>query len=299
LFRLLGILKEKRYNMVNMKEHCKQKEELQMGKQTNARKRPSQQRGRSRPRSRKSAAKKQRPLGLWFLLIGIVLAMGVWALTRIPPGLLVMGSIAVLVVILLLIGIGFVFRSRLTPEELQQWQGQQMEAIRMEETAHMVDVRPVQREDLAHLSDSEFEELTIALLEAMGVAYDVERVGGAGDRGIDLRGKNRFGQLLIVQCKRFFGYNVAPKYTREFGGTIGPQGAREAWFVTTTFFSPQAKADVFYFTRPGLIVLVDGEQLITFIHQHWDALPSKWQWRLTECVVESDRHPRGEEQRPQ
>lgn len=176
-----------------------------MRKQTNTRKQSSQQRGRYRPRSRKPVAKKQHPLGLWLLLTGIVLAMGAWALTHIPPGLLVRGSIAVLVVILLLIGIWFAFRYRLTSEELQQWQGQQMEVMRMEETAQMVGVRPVQREDLAHLSDGEFEEFTIALLEAMGVAYDLERVGGARDRGIDLRGKNQFGQLLIVQCKRFFG----------------------------------------------------------------------------------------------
>ncbi len=67
----------------------------------------------------------------------------------------------------------------------------------------------------------------------------------------------------------------------------------EAWFVTTSFFTDQAADEVSDLTHLRRMVLVDGQKLVNFIHQHWESLPSKWQWRLTECMVESDRQHRG------
>ena len=66
-------------------------------------------------------------------------------------------------------------------------------------------------------------------------------------------------------------------------------GANEGWFVTTAFFTDQARADVGHLVDRGNMVLVDGKKLETSIREYWDALPSQWQWRLTECMVTRDR----------
>ncbi|HEU5383525.1 MAG TPA: restriction endonuclease, partial [Ktedonobacteraceae bacterium] len=86
----------------------------------------------------------------------------------------------------------------------------------------------------------------------------------------------------------FFGSKVAPKYTREFGWAIAQHGAHEAWFVTTALFSDQARDDVSLLTSRDALKLIDGPPLLAYVHDHWDALPARWQWRLTECMLERD-----------
>lgn len=124
----------------------------------------------------------------------------------------------------------------------------------------------------------------------MGVASDLERVGGAGDRGVDLCGKDEFGRPFIVQCKRFFGHKVTPIDTRSFRGARQSHGADLAWFVTTSSYTAQAAQEVANLRQQGFMVLIDGVTLIALIRDHWEALPAQWQWRLTECMAESDRH---------
>jgi hypothetical protein len=262
---------------------------LSMGKQ------PSRQK-RSGPgrqiRTQMRRSKKQSTTGLWLLLIGILLALGVWALIHIPPGFLIAGGILVLVILLLLLIIRFALCYRLTPEEQQLWEEQQTQAKRMEVTAQAIGSRPVEIQDLAHLGDKEFERFTGALLETMGVAWELECVGGAGDGGIDLRGKDRFNRLFIVQCKRLFGRKggkVTAEQARGFRGAMNRSRAGEAWFVTTSSFTQQAADEVSDLTSISTMVLVDGQRLITFLHEQWDALPAQWRWRLTECMLERDR----------
>jgi hypothetical protein len=258
-----------------------------MGRQP-SRQRQSGQRSRQ-ARSRRQRSSKQRTRGLWLLLIVLLLALGAWEALRLPPGFLIAGSMAVVVLVLLLLMIWFLRRYQLTPEE-QDWQKEQrMEAARMEATAQAIGARPLELEDLAHLGDKEFEYFTGALLEAMGILSEWECVGGAADHGIDLRGKDRNGLLHIVQCKRFFGYKVASKYTREFGWAIGLHGAYRAWFVTTTLFSAQARDDVSPLTSRDALRLIDGPTLLEYIHDYWNALPARGQWRLTECMGKRDR----------
>ena len=172
------------------------------------------------------------------------------------------------------------------------------EFMRMEDTAQAVGVRQIEVEDLRYLTKgkpgTEFEYFTAALLEAMGVASDLTWVGGSGDGGIDLLGKDQFQRPFVAQCKHYFGHPVVPRETRDFGYAMSVRGSHCAWFVTTSTFTPQAKRDVTKLTSPGLMVLVDGTLLLTYIRDHWDALPTRWQWRLTECMVERDRQRRGE-----
>lgn len=253
------------------------------------RKRANRSRGQSRSWSRKSAAKQQSLAGYRALLAVCSLLTVGWLLTRVPPGLLIAGSIVILIVILLGIILWFIVRSRPTPEELLWSEEQQMQAVRMEETAQAIGVRPVELADLAHLSHEEFEYFTGALLEAMGVLSEWERVGGSGDHGIDLRGKNRHGLLIVVQCKHFFSGKVTPRQTREFGWALGQHNADEAWFVTTASFTEQARADVEKLTYSGHMTLIDGEKLLEYLWEHWHALPNKWQWRLTECTLKNSQ----------
>jgi restriction endonuclease Mrr len=42
----------------------------------------------------------------------------------------------------------------------------------------------------------------------------------------------------------------------------------EAWFVTTSFFTDQAADEVSDLTHLRRMVLVDGQKLVNFIHQH-------------------------------
>jgi restriction endonuclease Mrr len=198
----------------------------------------------------------------------------------------------VLVLLLLLLILWFVLRYRLTPQERQRWAEQQIQARQMEATAQAIGSRSVEIQDLAHLGDKEFEHFTGALLETMGVASELTCVGGARDGGIDLRGKDRFNRLFIVQCKRLFGRKggkVTPEQTRSFRGAMNRWRAGEAWFVTTSSFTEQAADEVSDLTGISSMVLVDGQQLITCIHEQWHALPAEWQWRLTECMVKRDR----------
>jgi hypothetical protein len=252
----------------------------------------------SRRGSRRHAARKQQnTTGLWLLLALVLLSMVVWALLRVPIDLLhqiEVGALVLLLVVLLLIAAWFVLRSRLTPEE-RAWRNKQQEELdQADETARAVGAREVELDDLRHLTDREFERLAAALVETMGVASEVEVVGGAGDGGIDVRGKNRFHQLFVAQCKRYFNHSVAPKETREFAGAMSSHESHDGWFITTSTFSPQAEYDVKKWTSAGLMVLVDGALLLSFIHDHWDALPARWRWRLTQCMVKRDRQRRAE-----
>src|SRR6266851_5551569 len=95
----LSILREPRYTMIDFERILRTKG-ITMRKQTTVRRRPGRRRGRSRTHSHRPAARKQSTLGLRLLLVGVLLVMGVWALMRVPPGLLILGSIAVLVVII-------------------------------------------------------------------------------------------------------------------------------------------------------------------------------------------------------
>lgn len=226
------------------------------------------------------------------MLVSTLLALGVWGALRVPAGFLLAGGILLLIFLLLVLLAWFALRYRVTPEQRQCWEEQQMHAARMDATARAIGSRALEIQDLAYLGDKEFEYFTGALLETMGAASELECVGGARDGGIDLRGKDRFNRLFIVQCKRLFGRKsgkVTPEQTRSFRGAMQRWQAGEAWFVTTSSFTQQAADEVSDLTGLSRMVLVDGQQLVAFIHEQWDALPAQWQWRLTECMVERDR----------
>ena len=249
------------------------------------------QSGRTRRRTStlgKRPRVKKRPSGVWIVLVAILLIFGGWEIIQLPSSLLILGSSVGIVIVLLLLGGWFAFQWRPTTEE-QSWRGEQkMIHVQMQDTANALGIRLVELDNLQHLKHHEFEHFIGALLETAGVAFDLERVGGAGDRGVDLRGKDRFNRPFIVQCKHYFGHKVTPTETRDFRGARQSHGADEAWFVTTSSFTRQAEQEVEDLRHLGRIVLVDGVKLVELIREHWDALPHRWQWRLTECMIASD-----------
>jgi Ca2+/Na+ antiporter len=252
-------------------------------RQTHARRR--QQRSPTRTQARQSGWRRVGMVILFLVLAGAVLlalAPGVF-LHVVTVTIVVLGILALIVLVVWILLI-----LRRPPEE-QRWQtAQRQELVRMEQTASTVGTRPIARTDLTHLHHKEFEHFTVALLTAMDVATDLQCVGGSRDHGIDFRGYSAHGNLIIGQCKKWRD-NIGPDLTREFRGTFGLHQAFEGWFVTTAFFTEQAVDEVASYVDRGQIKLVDGDILVEYIQQFWDALPAQWQWRLTECMVQRDQ----------
>ena len=108
--------------------------------------------------------------------------------------------------------------------------------------------------DAMSLTPSEFEERIQYLLQDLGWER-VERVGGSGDGGVDLRAVYQ-GQRYIVQCKRYNG-RVGPQYLRDLEGARHHEQADRALLVTTGHFTQQGTAWV----RGKPIDLWDGRVL--------------------------------------
>lgn len=113
--------------------------------------------------------------------------------------------------------------------------------------------------DISALSPDQFEERIEALLRDMGWS-GVKRVGGRGDRGVDLRGEYQ-GQTYVVQCKH--KPKVTPSEMRDFVGTRLNQKADRGLFVTSGLFSNQARLEA----RENPLELWDGDDLAERIHQ--------------------------------
>ena len=95
-------------------------------------------------------------------------------------------------------------------------------------------------DQLKALTPAQFEEFSRLLLLAAGYR-DVQRVGGSGDQGVDLRMADPAGNLCVVQCKRYAG-SVSPAVVRELYGVMARTGAREAYLLTTGRVSHDAQA---------------------------------------------------------
>jgi restriction system protein len=93
--------------------------------------------------------------------------------------------------------------------------------------------------DAISLTPSDFERRVQLLLQDLGWEH-VEHVGGAGDGGVDLRGRCD-GHRYIVQCKRYKGI-VSPTHIRDLAGALEHEAAERALLVTTGRVSHQARA---------------------------------------------------------
>ena len=111
--------------------------------------------------------------------------------------------------------------------------------------------------DIAGLSHVQFEKRIEALLNDMGW-IGVERVGGRGDRGVDLRGKYQ-DQTYVVQCKH--KAKVTPAEMRDFVGTRVNQKVHHGLFITSGRYTRQARQE----SQGNPIELWDGDDLAEHI----------------------------------
>ncbi|HEY1216250.1 MAG TPA: restriction endonuclease [Bryobacteraceae bacterium] len=118
------------------------------------------------------------------------------------------------------------------------------------------------QETLATVSPAFFETVVLDVLHRMGYGTsrtDLQRVGGAGDGGIDgVISLDKLGlEKVYVQAKRW-QHAVGRPEVQAFYGALAGQRAAKGVFITTSAFTAQA---VDFARSVERIVLVDGNRL--------------------------------------
>ncbi len=129
-------------------------------------------------------------------------------------------------------------------------------AERMRTQAKRADLKLAQ---LGTLTPEGFEEFVAEVFEAMG--YTVDRVGGSGDEGADLRVAKK-GLRGVVQCKYFSRGVVGSPELQKFLGTVHHTKSHKGFFVTTRTFTLAAEK----FVADHPIELIDGPRLVELVH---------------------------------
>ena len=131
------------------------------------------------------------------------------------------------------------------------------------------------------LTATEFELLTIHLLDAMGFE-GTQHTGKSGDKGIDAFGTLTASGLirvrLYVQAKRYKANQVIDVTTvKNFRGSI-PKDAQGA-FIATCAFHKKAYEEA---SREGFtpVTLINGRQLVDLLAEHWAYIPEEVQEQL-------------------
>jgi restriction system protein len=111
---------------------------------------------------------------------------------------------------------------------------------------------------LGSLSPEGFEEFVAEVFESLG--YAVERVGGSGDEGADLR-IGRDGLRAVVQCKYYSRGVIGSPELQKFLGTVHHTRSHKGFFVTTRTFTLAAEK----FAAEHPIELIDGPRLVELV----------------------------------
>ena len=134
---------------------------------------------------------------------------------------------------------------------------------------------------ILELDDKEFEILITHLLTALGFEGS-EHHGRVGDGGVDATGELNVANLakvkVYVQAKRYkLGSKINPGTVKSLRQSIpfGGQGA----FITTCDFQDASKEVALEsgFPRIGLI---NGNQLVDILVEHWDDIPFEFRDKL-------------------
>lgn len=118
--------------------------------------------------------------------------------------------------------------------------------------------------NIAKCSPSFFENLVVELLVAMGYGGSIadagQTVGKSGDGGIDgIIKEDKLGlDIVYIQAKRWEG-QVGAKEIRNFVGALAGQKANKGVFITTSYFSREAKLFVQQIQQK--VILIDGQNL--------------------------------------
>lgn len=114
-----------------------------------------------------------------------------------------------------------------------------------------------------------FERVVVELLMAMGYGVSGEALGRSGDRGVDgVINQDMLGvDKIYIQAKRYGEANSVPsREVRDFSGALDMKGVNKGIFVTTSFFSHEAKESVQQMQKN--IILIDGEHLAKLMVRH-------------------------------
>jgi restriction system protein len=124
-------------------------------------------------------------------------------------------------------------------------------------------------QQLSSLSGESFEEFVAELFEMLD--FEVERVGGSGDEGADLRLRRRDGLLAVVQCKYHKTGLVGSPELQKFLGTIHHTRCAKGFFVTTSTFTLSAEK----FAADNPIELLDGPRLVELVNRAMGPKPKR------------------------
>lgn len=126
-------------------------------------------------------------------------------------------------------------------------------------------------------NDKTFEYFTAAILMALGQGLTFEAcLGGSGDRGVDVRMRNMYNQLVFVQCKFNAPDNtVGSPEIRNFMGAIHSQQAAYGYFVTTATFTPAARVEIS--SNNGRIRGIDGMHIDYLLRWRRREIALAWQ----------------------
>lgn len=138
--------------------------------------------------------------------------------------------------------------------------------------------------ELLMLTPTQFEEAIANLLNDHGYR-NVQRVGGAGDLGVDITCRDPQGRSVAVQCKRYGpGKRVASKDLQLFiGMTTVHHRVDRGLYVTTSSFTQPAAA----LAEQHGIELIDGERLARLLPH---GVPAATPAPPMEEFVEFERH---------
>lgn len=134
---------------------------------------------------------------------------------------------------------------------------------------------------ILELDDQEFEILITHILNALGFEGS-EHKGKVGDGGVDATGELNVANMakikLFVQAKRYkLGSKISANVVKSLRANI-PAGGQGA-FITTADFQKQAK-DIAVEQGFPRIGLINGEQLVDILAEHWNDIPIEFQDKL-------------------
>ena len=129
-------------------------------------------------------------------------------------------------------------------------------------------------DEICNQSPAFFETLVVKLLLAMGYGGSFNElsemvVGKTGDEGIDgIIKEDRLGlDNIYIQAKRWNkDHCIGRPEIQKFVGALTGQGANKGIFITTAYFSEQAKNFKPY--NNIKVALIDGEKLCEYMMEH-------------------------------
>lgn len=137
-----------------------------------------------------------------------------------------------------------------------------------EEDASVLFWRSRLLQQLKHFSAIKFESFARLLISKMGVKIDKKRgVVASGDHGIDGFGYFESDEFrttrVAIQAKCYTDIAVSEPEIDKFKGVMDGFNAEYGIFITTTYFTPRAKAKAIQGTRT--VTLIDGQRIADLV----------------------------------